>query len=900
MKPIRYAIALGLAASAAGLQPKQAHGQVTVTSGPSYGAGTLKRALLGSGWRDLWTTPINVPLFDIDTFAGGLKIDKKGGGFQTVTLHLTEKNGWKEWRFRSVDKYPELHLPPAIAGPFIGSIIEDQTGNLFPAAGLAVPPFMAAAGLLHVTPTIQVMKDTPSLGKYREQFAGMVGTVELKGEEAPEDKPGFAGATKIKDTDKFFEDLRKSRAHNLDEREFLAARLVDFLINDTDRTPDNMDWARFGDSSSYRWRPISRDRDRAFTNGTGLVNALLVRRVYPKFTKFDSHYSMRGLTASSYAFDRRLLQRLDAKEFADVARKVQASISDEVIAEAISLLPKEWSANTDDVSDLRERLLERRAGLVDAAMKFYRELATDPDIYLTDDNERADIVRHEDGSVTVTVAGLAPKPRIIAEAPTASGGATRVMGGEVDGALPVYYKRTFLPSETDEIRIFLGKGNDTAVVRGAKTDSILIRVIGEEGDDILADSVSTDRERFYDSEGKNTFIENGTHVSERPWVEPVQSFGFTIGGAWRPNWGQRQGWRPVVKYGEGAGFIVGVGPRMTSYGFRRLPYHWRADAALMVGTGNGRMGLTTNADYRRQNSAFGFAVAARASQLESFRFYGYGNDTPNIGRDLSLVQQTVFAAEPAVVWHVGWRKRESTGAILHDFDDSTQTYAAIAATQPKFRPVVGKFTLGPIVTWADPQPAPGSPAMAAGGVSFMNAGIGFGVDLDGSNIDPVPSHGWRLRGNLAAYPFALRNGSFTSSSVTGATYMPLYVRGSTMAFRIGGSLASGDFPSQYAAFVGGSNTVRGFAWQRFAGDRAASASTELRVPMGQLNFLIKSDVGAIGFVDAGRVWFDGQSDGSWHTGVGGGLWFAALGRAVSVTYARGEESRFYLKTGLPF
>jgi hemolysin activation/secretion protein len=214
--------------------------------------------------------------------------------------------------------------------------------------------------------------------------------------------------------------------------------------------------------------------------------------------------------------------------------------------------------------------------------------------------------------------------------------------------------------------------------------------------------------------------------------------------------------------------------------------------------------------------------------------------------------------------------------------------------------VVGKFTLGPIVTWADPQPAPGSPAMAAGGVSFMNAGIGFGVDLDGSNIDPVPSHGWRLRGNLAAYPFALRNGSFTSSSFTGSTYMPLYVRGSTMAFRIGGSLASGDFPSQYAAFVGGSNTVRGFAWQRFAGDRAASASTELRVPLGVLNFLVKSDVGAIGFVDAGRVWFDGQNDGSWHTGVGGGLWFAALGRALSVTYARGEEGRFYLKTGLPF
>jgi hemolysin activation/secretion protein len=178
--------------------------------------------------------------------------------------------------------------------------------------------------------------------------------------------------------------------------------------------------------------------------------------------------------------------------------------------------------------------------------------------------------------------------------------------------------------------------------------------------------------------------------------------------------------------------------------------------------------------------------------------------------------------------------------------------------------------------------------------------VGFRAELDGSNIDPVPTHGWKLRSNLAAYPFALRTGTFTSSTASGSAYLPLYVRGSSMAFRVGGSLASGDFPAQYAAFIGGSNTVRGFAWQRFAGDRAVSASTELRVPVGQLNFLVKSDVGMIGLVDAGRVWFDGQSDGKWHTGVGGGLWFAALGRALSVTYARGEEGRFYLKTGLPF
>jgi hypothetical protein len=116
-----------------------------------------------------------------------------------------------------------------------------------------------------------------------------------------------------------------------DEREFLAVRLIDFLINDTDRTPDNYDWARFGEKGNYRWRPVVRDRDRAFTNGNGLINALFVRRVYPKFTKFDSHYNIRGLMQSSYIFDRRLLQRLTAADFQEVARQVQAAVTDDVI-----------------------------------------------------------------------------------------------------------------------------------------------------------------------------------------------------------------------------------------------------------------------------------------------------------------------------------------------------------------------------------------------------------------------------------------------------------------------------------------------------------------------------------------------------------------------------------------
>jgi hypothetical protein len=94
--------------------------------------------------------------------------------------------------------------------------------------------------------------------------------------------------------------------------------------------------------------------------------------------------------------------------------------------------------------------------------------------------------------------------------------------------------------------------------------------------------------------------------------------------------------------------------------------------------------------------------------------------------------------------------------------------------------------------------------------------------------------------------------------------------------------------------------LRGYSWRRFAGDAAVNAGTELRVPVGTLNLLLKSDVGVFALADAGRVWFDGTSAGGWHTGVGGGLWFSAVGKALSVAYAHGEGHRLYLKSGLSY
>jgi hypothetical protein len=245
---------------------------VTVVPGPEYAAGSMKQKLLGEGWRDVWVTPVSVPVLDLSRYGGGLKLVRRAGGNQTLTLHFVEENGWATHLFRSVNKFPVAQaMPPEIRGTLLGDIIQDQVSSLFPAGALMVPRFLQAIGVLHVTPVLYVMPDDPKLGVYRDSVAGMLGTFEVSPQEAPNDQPGFMGSRKIISGDDFLQGVEESRTNRMDEREFLAIRLVDFLVNDNDRTADNIRFARYGKDSVWDWRPLPRDRDRAFVNAGGMI-----------------------------------------------------------------------------------------------------------------------------------------------------------------------------------------------------------------------------------------------------------------------------------------------------------------------------------------------------------------------------------------------------------------------------------------------------------------------------------------------------------------------------------------------------------------------------------------------------------------------------------------------------
>jgi hypothetical protein len=65
----------------------------------------------------------------------------------------------------------------------------------------------------------------------------------------------------------------------------------------------------------------------------------------------------------------------------------------------------------------------------------------------------------------------------------------------------------------------------------------------------------------------------------------------------------------------------------------------------------------------------------------------------------------------------------------------------------------------------------------------------------------------------------------------------------------------------------------------------------LRLTAGHSHLPIPALWGVFGNYNVGRVYVDGSSPGGWHSGGGGGLWLALLGRveAISLGVATSKE-----------
>jgi Omp85 superfamily domain len=833
------------------VQPATPGGSVVTRAG-RHDAGGVQRWFFGDDYRDLWSLPFRAEVLDLDRFAGGLTPVRTVGGQQSRGLALRGADG-RAYTFRDIEKDATRGLAPDLRETIAGRIAQDQVAALHPAGAVAVAPLLEAAGVLHVAPRIVVMPDDLRLGEFRSEFAGLLGTIDEYPTPAAGGAPGFGGAIEIIQSGDLFARLRANPDERVDSRAFLRARLMDLFVGDWDRHTQQWRWARVPGTAG--WQPIPEDRDFALCRFEGVV-LTVARNWYPRWVVFDDRYPpMLGITWHAWPLDRALLTDLEKPAWDEIAADLQARLTDDVLGEAVRRLPEEYQRA--DGERLLAELRGRRDRLRQAADAFYKHLSEEVAIGGTDGSDVAEVVAVDDG-VDVTVR------------PSGRSGAS-------DGE--PWYHRRFRRGETSEIRLDLRGGDDRFVARGRSP--IRVRVLGGPGDDLLDDSAGGGT-RFADWEGNNRVLRGpGTKLDDSPYTPPPLESATPYLPA--RDWGRQRWYIPWFAASPDTGLLLGAGVRLERYGFRTYPYRAQHVVRAAYAIGPNAFGADYAGELRRENSGLYASLNARASQLGILHFFGFGNDTPEPESETFFeVRQTQLSLVPRI--HLPLESRLPFPPRFTVSVGPTFEYASTRRPDDRF---VGQ-------------------TRPYGSEPFGQLGVTAEVRYDTQDVPAYPRRGVLLLAGGTFHPawwdvrepygdvHAEASAHLTASS------LPLHP---TLALRAGAKKVLGTFPFQEAAFVGGPFSVRGFASQRFAGDTSAVGNAELRLFLGRYFFLLPGEYGVFALADTGRVWLDGDSPGSWHTSVGGGLWFAYLRRdhTVSIALARSEEKTgFYLSMGFTF
>ena len=590
-----------------------------VRADPRLSAGPVKRFFFGDSYRDAWTAEVAVPVLDLGREKGGLTPMKRGGGYQTVSLRVTNPEE-REFVLRQVRKRPDLLLPPALRGTFAADIFADQLQTSHPYGARAVPRIAAAAGIYHTNPVFRVVPDDPRLGIYQDDFAGDLVLLEERPAGDGSGQPHFGGVEDVDSSVKMFQELRGDNDTRVDQPFYLRSRLVDLLIGDWDRHQDQWRWAQFepyeldstltGETREQGkvYRAIPRDRDQAFFRLTGFFPRLAQRLVRGLEDFGEDYGDVIGLTQNALELDRRLLNEVTREEGQAIARDLQARLTDEVLRDALADWPPEVYA-LDGERTLRI-LQSRRDRLPEVAEEFYELLAGTVDVVGSDKHERFVVERRSDDETEVTVYK------------------TNKEGEDQK----VIYRRVFRSDETREVRLYGLAGRDRFELRG-EGGGPYVRVVGGPGEDAFVDRTGVRRAHFYDTERGNTVEPGRARVTldddpaNNRYLADDFAYPLTL-------------ITPTAGYNSTDGPTVGGSVTFLRPKFRRTPYGSAHTLRARVATFTGGVSAGYRGHWVEALGPFDLVVDAEGATPQSVRnFYGFGNETTDDrGRDFYRVR----------------------------------------------------------------------------------------------------------------------------------------------------------------------------------------------------------------------------------------------------------------------
>jgi len=828
---------------------KNKEGSIITKASEIYQAKKFKRMWFGDHFRDEWYTDISAPVVFLDTLKGGLTPIKKGGGFQTKSLRLKAKDG-KQYTLRTINKDVQKVVPSILRSTFAQSIIQDGISASHPYGAFVIPKLAEAVGIYHTMPQLMYVPPQAGLEKFNDDFGGKLFLFEERPSGDWSDNPNFGNSKKIIGAEDLIKKLKKNHHAKVDQDFVLKSRLFDILIGDWDRHDDQWRWASFKEDGQTTYRPIPRDRDQVFYRFDGILPFIVGRPfLTPQFRSFDDKIDyLPGLVFNARSFDRANLNEKTKVEFLQMAKELQAQLTDEVIQKAFANWhPDIFKLNGEDIS---AKLKKRRADLVEIAEAYYLFLAKEPDVAGTNEPELFEITRMSDQLTKVQIYDLKHSER------------------------KLVYERTFDNRDTKEIRIYGRKGADIFKINGNVKKGLKLIIVGGGGEDRIEDlstvgggskmTVVYDKPKGLTIANDSGEIDNKAEVKKG--INRYDRFGYKFD--------KKIGF-PLIASNPDAGIGIGYFTIIQKQGFRTDPYQSQHTINGAFSFSRGAVSLNYRGHFPKGLGKNDFVLDASGTGPTFItNYFGLGNTIPDTDQDLEFhrVRGYNIKINPSLYSRFGQGHSIQIGPTYEFFN--------LELTEDRF------------VNTAEANLMPSN-------FESQNY-IGLDAEYTYSVLDNalIPLRGYQFQFG-ADYRYNVNNSdnNFTKLYSNLAFYIPFNIRKNiVLATRVGAAYNIGDYEFFQANQLGGSTQLRGFNTGKFAGDGVFFHSTDLRVAVARNKSTTFPLTFGVHFsFDHGRAWLEGEEDSNiWHTSSGAGVFVMPLNLFVfRVSYFTSDDDSIF-------
>ncbi|MDI6050980.1 metallophosphoesterase [Flavobacterium sp. XS2P24] len=822
------------------------------------------RFLFGKHYRKYYSLPIEVKTTTIDTLFGGLKPKRAGGGHQSRSLQIVDKNG-KEYVMRALKKSASRFLQSvAFKDQFIENEFEDTYAENFlldfyttshPYLPFAVGNLAEKIGVAHSNPVLYYIPKHKALKDFNANFGDELYMVEERPTDSQIDVKSFGNLTAIISTEDVLKNLHKDEKYVIDEEEYIKARLFDMLIGDWDRHEDQWRWGEYKVGKKIIYKPIPRDRDQAFTKYDGALLTLLMNMPSLRHmqTFNEKIKNVKWLNREPYPLDLAFLKTANENDWLQQAKYIQENLTDSAIENAFDNLPREVQDET--IADIKRKLKIRKTELQRYASDYYRVLQKTVLIVGTDKKDKFIIRQTAKNKIDIEVYRLK---------------------NEGDELL---YTKDFVAANTKNIWIYGLDDDDIFEVKGNAKSDINIRLIGGQNEDSY--TVENGKKvKIHDFKSKtNTYA-----LDSKTRVLLSDDYEASLYDYEKPKYNAFSG-LPNIGFNPDDGVKIGFITNYTINKFNQNPYTQKHILKANYFFATDGYELVYNAHFPKSIGKWDLDLGSQfTSPNFTINYFGTGNETVNndetFGMDYNRVRIRMLKVLPSI------KKVGKYGSTIH-FQTSFEQIS-VEETNNRFINIPG--IVNPAIF--DSQQFAGATLK----YSFENydipsfPSIGMGFSIAGT---------WKMNLNDAKRNFPSLESKLNFNhkiDANGKVVLATILKGKM--------LLNNNFEFYQAAVLGGDYDLRGFRNERFLGNQSFYQSSDIRWNLGKIRrSVLPMTYGILGGFDYGRVWQKGEDSDKWHQSFGGGLWLNGLNVVTArITYFKtaNEEARIAFGLGFGF